>query len=108
MTNALKVTLNYITLYHVRYLRAARDVEVRVDDDDLARSLFGTVRNTVSEQYFRNTGSSAAVTRLKCGWGAARGGARSLNPIRLSQPGALHYITLHYIALHYIALHYVT
>ena len=81
------IPLHYITLHHIvpRYLRAARDVEVRVDDDDLARSLFGTVRKTVSEQCFRNTGSSAAVTRLKRGWGAARGGAPSATTISLAR-----------------------
>ena len=57
-----------MAMYHIhhiasRYIRAARDVEVRIDDNDLTRSLFGTVRFFFRNR-FRNVGSAAVTSQV--------------------------------------------
>jgi GTP cyclohydrolase II len=101
------VTWRCITLHHIasRYLRAARDVEVRIDDNDLTRSLFGTDRKK-NRNRFRNAGSAAVASQVVVVCSARR---RSLHD-DLARSLAKPYQTevARGILLHAMTLHYVT
>ena len=101
------MTWRYIILHHIasHYLRAARDVEVRIDDNDLTRSLFGTVQKNFRNR-FRNAGSAAVASQVVVVCSARR---RSLHD-DLARSLAKPYQTevARGILLHAMALHYVT
>ena len=80
-------------------------MEVRIDDNDLTRSLFGTVRKNFRNR-FRNAGSAAVASQVVVVCSARR---RSLHD-DLARSLAKPYQTevARGILLHAMTLHYVT
>ena len=101
------------------HLGAAREVEVRVDNDDLALSLFGTVRNSLREtvrnssEPFRTESQTCLVLRARgapcatndVGLARDRRAQRRARPWTEVASRGTSYITSHRITSHHITFH---